>query len=130
MCNVLALVVREITADGAFSGFSRIGGSDKGTKIGHGILFFQHHGYARSTRHESDQFAKKWAFMVNSIEAFGFGARELYLAEGPDVETSLLDSGEDFTGQVLADTVWLENGESTFHGYKRLDSRTQTNERS
>src|SRR5690606_24462458 len=110
----------EIGADGARSGFFRVGGAHQLTVLGNGVLAFQNLDDDRTGGHEGDQILEETTLAVLGVEAGSFALGQLDHLGSDDAQAGLLETGGDFADDVLGDSVGLDDGEGTLQGHVKL----------
>lgn len=110
----------QVVANGAGSGFFRVGGAHGFAPFEDGTFGFQyqHEYFARA--HKAGEFAEKGSLLVNCIKTRGFPVRENQGLDGNNAKTCLVNPGEDFALLAARDGVRLDDCESTFECHERF----------
>ena len=103
----------QVAADSAGRSFLGIGGAHGVAPLGNGAVGFEDHSKDFAGTHEVGQLAEEGALAVDGVETAGFGFRETHGFDGHNLETRLVDAGEDFPLKVAADSVRLDDCEGT-----------------
>jgi len=108
-----------VAPDRALGSLLRISGTDQVAKVLDGIFLFKNEGHGGPARHEVCQFIKEGLVPVNGVEAFRLGLRHREHLHRPYLKAGVLDAPKDLANPFLADTVGLQDGESSFGSHKR-----------
>lgn len=76
----------EVSADGAWSSFFRVGSAHQLTVQSDSVFAFQNLNNNRTGDHESNQVTEETALFVLSVEAFGFGFGQLLQFRSNDAQ--------------------------------------------
>src|SRR4029450_8535 len=76
-----------------------------------GVLPCQRDGHARPLGHEGAEARVEGALLVHDVEASRLGGSEMDEAGGEDLETALLEAGNDLPHRVLGYRIGLDDGQ-------------------
>lgn len=113
MNGVLAHALGVLRTEGTGFSIGRVGGTDEGTEVCHGVVFFEDGRYDGAGGHEVHQFAIEWALGVYGVEFTGLGFRQLGHFHGHDAEARSVDVVEDSTDMAVTDAIGLDHGQSS-----------------
>src|SRR6185437_1761857 len=108
MDDVLLDTERKVGADGALSGFLRVGGAHDLAVAGDGVIALEHLHYDRTGGHVAHQILEEGTLPVDGVEAFGLPLGQTHHAGGNDGETGLLETTIDLADEIAADAVGLD----------------------
>src|SRR5260370_2703741 len=105
----------EVTADGAGSGFLRVGGAHGVAPLEDGAFGFEDQGKDFAGAHEGGEFGEEGALFVDGIEAGGFARSEDHRFDGHNSEASLVDARENLTLKIPRYRLPFHDRPSTVH---------------
>ena len=107
----------KIGADRTLFSLLRVGGAHQLTVLGDGVFAFENLDHHGTGGHEVDEVVEEGTFLVNGVEAFGFGAGELTHLSGDDLEAGVFETGVDLADHVLGDGIGLDDGKSALNSH-------------
>ncbi len=114
MRAIVANAGAEVTADGAGSGFLRVGGTHGVAPLEDGAFGFEDNSEDFAGAHEGGEFGEEGALFVDGIEASGFALSKDHRFDGHNAEASLVDARENLTLKIARYGVRFDDGESAF----------------
>src|ERR1035437_3633029 len=105
---------------GALGRVGGVGGAHGFTPLRDGVLALQGQHDDRSLGHKLYQARIERPLAVYRVKPLRLGFREPRHAQGQDLETGLLDRGEDLASLARGDGVRLDNRKRAFYAHKRL----------
>ncbi|MNN78279.1 hypothetical protein D3C81_1948200 [compost metagenome] len=116
----------EVSTDGAWSSFFRVGSAHQLTVQSDGVFAFQNLNNNRAGSHEGNQVTEEAALAVLSVEAFGFGFGQLLDFRGNDFQAGFFEASGDLADDVFGNCVRLDDRESTLNSHGKLQNMSVT----
>ena len=111
MADVAADIHAEVTSDGARGGVAGLGGSEQLSALSSSVLSLPNHGQDGGGLHELDQTAEERLGAEVGIVSLEVSLRGFDELHSDELETLLLESGNNGSAQVALNTVRLNHDE-------------------
>lgn len=114
VADVSADVDSVVTSDRSRSRLARLGCAEQLAALNSGVVTLPDHGENRRGLHELDQTTEERLLLKVSVVSLEVGLRRLDELHGDELESLLLESGDDRTAEVSLDSVGLNHDEGSF----------------
>ena len=107
----------EVRTDGSWRSLCRVGCTNEGAEIRHGIVLLEDGRHNGTAAHVLGQLTKKGTLTVYGVKGLGFCEGQLGPLHRFDGEAVLDDAVNDLTGVTSAGSVRLDHGEGAVSGH-------------
>jgi len=111
---IVANAGAEVVADGAGRGFLGVGGAHGVAPLEDGAFSFQDYGEDFAGAHKVGEFGEEGALAMDRVETAGFFLGEPHGFDGDDLETSIVNAGENLTVLAATDSIGLDDCKCAF----------------
>ena len=107
----------KVSADSTLFSLLRVGGTHQLTVLSNGVFAFENLNHHGAGGHEVNEIVEERTFLMDSVEAFGFGAGKLTHLSSDDLKTGVFKAGVDLTDHILGDGIGLDDGKSALNSH-------------
>lgn len=107
--------ISEVSTDGAFFCFFRIGCAHQVAMLQNGVFAFQHLSDDRTGDHEINQILEERTLAVNRVKTFCFSTRQMDHARSDDLQACGFETGINLADHVFRDCIRLDNRKGAFN---------------
>ena len=108
--TLASIGAREVLADRPLGGVGRVGSAHELAKILDGVVLLEHHDDAGAGAHELREAVEEGPLLVNRVEGLRLSLAHVNHAQTEDRKAGVLDPREDLAGDLLPDSVRLDDG--------------------